>query len=72
MFPADVTLYTTEIPGMEKYRYGLAYRFESCVFRSDSSDVLERYATHEEAKQGHLRLTEELGLVFVTEQWIRK
>lgn len=73
MFPADVTLYTTEMPGMEKYGYGLdlGYKFESCVFRSDGSDVLERYATYEEAKQGHLRLTQELGLTFVVEQWIK-
>jgi hypothetical protein len=71
MFPTDVTLYTTEMPGMEKYDFDLGYKFETCVFRSDDgSDVLERYDTYEEAKEGHMRLTEELGLSFVNEFFI--
>lgn len=68
MFPADVTLYTTEMTSMKKY--GIDYAFESCVFRSDGSDVLERYDTYEEAKEGHMRLTEELGLRFINEFFI--
>jgi hypothetical protein len=70
MFSADVTLFTTEMPGMEKYGFDLGYKFESCVFRSDGSDVLERYDTYEEAKEGHMRLTDELGLSFVNEFFI--
>jgi len=70
IFPADITLYTTEMPSMEKYGIDLEYKFESCVFRSDGSDVLERYDTYEQAKEGHLRLTEELGLSFVGETFI--
>ena len=65
MFPADVTLYTTEMPAIA--RDYIDYGFESCVFRSDGSDVLERYDTYEEAKEGHMRLTEELGLRFINE-----
>lgn len=70
MFPADVTLFTTEMPSMEKYGFDLGYKFESCVFRSDGSDVLERYDTYEEAKEGHMRLTKELGLRFINEFFI--
>lgn len=70
LFPAEVTLYTTEMPGMEKYGFDLGYKFESCVFRSDGSDVLERYDTYEEAKEGHMRLTKELGLRFINEFFI--
>lgn len=73
IFPADVTLYTTEMTNMKKY--GFNYAYESCVFRSVGSDtlesdVLERYDTYEQAKEGHARLTKELGLNFVGEFFI--
>lgn len=68
MFPAEVTLLTSDMSHLKKY--GIDYAFESCVFRSDGSDVLDRYDTYEKAKEGHMRLTKELGLTFVNEHFI--
>lgn len=68
MFPAEVTLLTSDMSYLKKY--GVDYAYESCVFRSDGSDVLDRYDTYEEAKEGHMRLTKELGLTFVNEYFI--
>lgn len=70
IFSADITLYTTEMPDMEKYGFDLGYKYESCVFRKDGSDVLERYDTIEEARVGHQRFTQELGLRFIDEYFI--
>jgi len=70
IFSADTTLYTTEMPDMEKHGFDLGYKYESCVFREDGSDVLDRYDTIEEARRGHQRLTEELGLRFIDEYFI--
>jgi hypothetical protein len=73
MFPADVTLYTTEMPKintMEKYGLHLGYKFETCIFRKDGSDVLERYDTWEEAIEGHMKHTKDPNLRFIREVFI--
>ena len=73
MFPADVTLYTTEMPKintMEKYGLHLGYKFETCIFCKDGSDVLERYDTWEEAIAGHMKHTKDNNLRFIGEVFI--
>jgi hypothetical protein len=55
IFPADVTLFTTEMPDMKKHGFNLEYKFETCIFRKDGSDVLERYDSWEEARIGSAR-----------------
>lgn len=73
MFPADVTLYTTEMPKintMEKYGLHLGYKFETCIFCKDGSNVLERYDTWEEAIAGHMKHTKDNNLRFIGEVFI--
>lgn len=70
MFPADVALFTTEMPNMEKYGFDLGYKFETCIFRKDGSDVLERYDTWEEAIAGHMKYTKDNDLRFIREVFI--
>jgi hypothetical protein len=73
MFPADVTLYTTEMPKintMEKYGLHLGYKFETCIFCKDGSDVLERYDSWEEAIAGHMKHTKDNNLRFIGEVFI--
>ena len=70
VFPADITLYTTEMPNMEKYGIDLGYKFETCIFRKDGSDVLERYDTWEDAKAGHMKHTSENNLRLIGEVFI--
>lgn len=70
VFPADVVLHTTEMPDMGKIGFDFGYKYESCIFKSNESEVLARYNTVEEAKDGHERLTQELGLRFIDERFI--
>jgi len=53
-------LHTTEMPQLLMAMRGLP-RYESCMFRAEgSSDVLDRYTTRDQARQGHALLVEQL------------
>lgn len=49
MFPADTVLCTTEMPSF----LDLEYKYESCIFTREDSEVLDRYQTLEDAIKGH-------------------
>jgi hypothetical protein len=71
MFPVEVTLYTTEMPSMKKYGIDIGYKFETCIFRKDDSDVLERYDTWEQAKAGHMKHTNKHNLRYIGELYLK-
>lgn len=52
--PPSVELRTTEMPKL--FVGSLGYRYESCLFSVDDSEVLARYDTLSEAVQGHVDL----------------
>jgi len=66
MFPAQIQLSTVEL-GLG----GIAGdRFESCLFWADGeSDVVARYATREQAYQGHRDLEDQHGLTRRINPW---
>lgn len=66
-FPADTKLYTTEMPSMP----GIDYKYETCVFFNDyDSNVIDRYSTIEEAREGHIKYTQAFDLKFIEERFI--
>lgn len=56
-------LYTTEMPLI----CGISYKYESCLFVGSQSEVIMRYDTYEEAKNGHRFITKRLNLTFIEE-----
>lgn len=55
MFRAPtIELRTTEMP--RSIAHLMDYRYESCLFTSEDSDVLARYNTLSDAVQGHFEL----------------
>ena len=61
MFPADVTLCTTQMPNLIGYEFG--YKYESCIFpRHSDSEVLARYNTKKDAIKGHRELEKQYNL----------
>lgn len=64
-------LCTTEMPDLAAFGLpSLGYRYESCIFlANDDSDVLDRYATQEDAEAGHDRwVRERLGPRLITNE----
>ena len=60
MFPADVTLCTTQMPNLIGYKFG--YKYESCIFTRNGSEVLARYNTKKDAMKRHRELEKQYNL----------
>ncbi len=60
MFPAELTLSTVEMKSFSGYDFG--YKYETCLFRVDDSDVLARYQTKEDAIAGHRKFEKQYNL----------
>jgi len=61
MFRAPtIELRTTEMPG--SLAHLMDYRYESCLFSTNVSEVLARYNTLSDAVQGHIDLARKHGL----------
>ena len=58
--PASIELSTVEMPQL--FGHSIGYRYESCLFTPNESEVVARYNTLAEAIEGHTRLSKKYGL----------
>ena len=55
-----ISLSTVEIPNIPGMDFG--YRYESCLFSENGSEVVDRYQTLDQAVAGHAALCRKYGL----------